>query len=83
MLDPFGAEQHPLGGNAGTQSLLETKRSDLAIGGAKKDYYAEHPRTFVLDLRWKNELSREALDAFDEVAGETNRAYAYDDMRTA
>lgn len=79
MRRPFDAEQHPLGGNAGTQSLLETTRDDLAIGGAKRDYYAAHPRGFVLDLRWKTELTREARDAFDEIAGETNRAYAYDE----
>jgi hypothetical protein len=80
MLDPFASEQHPLGGNAGTQSLLETRRDDLAIGGAKKDYYAGHPRAFVLDMRWQKELSPEALAAFDAVAGETNRPYAYDDV---
>lgn len=77
MREPWAAEQHPLGGNAGTQSLLETQREDLAIGGAKKDYYASHPRGFVLDMRWKNELSAEALAAFDSVAGETNRSYAW------
>lgn len=78
MREPWTAEQHPLGGNAGTQSLLETRRDDLAIGGAKKNYYASHPRGFVLDLRWKKELSEEALAAFDDIAGETNRAYAYE-----
>jgi len=78
MREPWTAEQHPLGGNAGTQSLLDTKRDDLAIGGAKKDYYAAHPRGFVLDLRWKQELSTEALATFDAIAGETNRAYAWE-----
>jgi hypothetical protein len=81
MLDPFTTEQHPLGGNAGTQSLLEGARTaaggELAIGGDKRDYYASHPRGFVLDLRWKSELSADALAAFDAVAGETNRSYAY------
>jgi hypothetical protein len=79
MREPWTAEQHPLGGNAGTQSLLETRRDDLAIGGAKKDYYASHPRGFVLDLRWKKELSSDALAAFDDIAGETNRPYAWED----
>ena len=73
MREPWTAEQHPLGGNAGTQSLLETKRDDLAIGGAKKDYYAAHPRGFVLDLRWQKELSKEALAAFDAVAAKRTR----------
>jgi hypothetical protein len=85
MRDPWSSEQHPLGGNAGTQSLLAGARTaaggELAIGGDKHDYYAAHPRGFVLDLRWKKELSTDALAAFDAVAGETNRAYAYDEVR--
>lgn len=83
MREPWSSEQHPIGGNAGTQSLLEGARTragaDLAIGGGKRDYYAEHPRGFVLDVRWKRELSGEALAAFDAVAGATNRAYAWNE----
>jgi hypothetical protein len=83
MLEPWTAEQHPLGGNAGTQSLLSGGRTaasgDIAIGGDKRAYYAEHPRGFRLDLRWKTELSAEALAAFEDVAGATNRAYAWNE----
>lgn len=83
MHEPWSSEQHPIGGNAGTQSLLEGARTragaDLAIGGDKRDYYAEHPRGFVLDVRWKKELSEQALAAFDAVAGTTNRAYAWNE----
>jgi hypothetical protein len=81
MHDPWASEQHPLGGNAGTQSLLEGARTapggEIAIGGDKRDYYASHPRGFVLDRRWTRELSSEALAAFDDVAGEINRPYAW------
>jgi hypothetical protein len=83
MRDPWTSEQHPLGGNAGTQSLLEGARTaatgDIAIGGDKRAYYAEHPRAFRLDSRWKTELTPDALRAFEEVAGATNRAYAWNE----
>ncbi len=83
MRDPWSSEQHPIGGNAGTQSLLEGARTrpgaDLGIGGGKRDYYAEHPRGFVLDVRWKRELSARALADFEAVAGPTNRAYAWNE----
>lgn len=87
MREPWSSEQHPIGGNAGTQSLLEGARTrpgaELGIGGDKRDYYAEHPRGFVLDVRWKKELSREALEAFERVAGETNRAFAWNEEGAA
>lgn len=82
MLDPFVAEHHPLGGNAGTQSLLTRAQTQpggsLPISGAKRAYYGGHPRAFVLDERWRTELSAEALAAFEAEAGETNRAYAWE-----
>lgn len=81
MLSPFESEQHPLGGNAGTQSLLDktqTRQGSLPISGSKKSYYEAHPKTFVLDLRWKRELSPEALADFDRVAGAYNTRYAWE-----
>lgn len=83
MREPWSSAQHPLGGNAGTQSLIEGARTaasgDLAIGGDKRAYYAAHPRGFRLDLRWKTELDAAALAAFDAIAAETNRAYAWNE----
>jgi hypothetical protein len=75
MRDPWSAEQHPLGGNAGTLSFVE---GAAPVGGEKRAYYAAHPRTFLLDTRWKRELSARALADFDEAAGETNRPYAWE-----
>ena len=83
MLDPFSSEQHPLGGNAGTQSLLERTQTKadgaIPITGSKRAYYEAHPKAFVLDLRWQRELSPEALADFETVAGELNRAYEWTD----
>jgi hypothetical protein len=75
MHEPWTAEQHPLGGNAGTLSLFD---SAAPVGGEKRAYYAAHPRSFRLDTRWKTELSAAALHEFDEAAGETNRPYAWE-----
>lgn len=82
MQAPWTSEQHPLGGNAGTQSLLEGARTRAGethgISGDKRAYYEQHPRSIVLDQRWRRELSAEALAEFEAVAGETNRAFAWD-----
>lgn len=82
MLDPWNSEQHPLGGNAGTQSLIRGARTqvggELGIAGEKRQYYENHPRTFVLDQRWRRELPKDALAVFEELAGEVNRPFAWD-----
>jgi hypothetical protein len=83
MFDPWTSEQHPLGGNAGTQWLLARERGNmrgpLELGDRTRGYYGGHPRAIVLDVRWRSELSAEALAAFEEVAGEANAAYAWED----
>jgi len=82
MLDPWNSEQHPLGGNAGTQSLLHKSETQehgsLPITGEKRKYYQSHPRDFVLDLRWKNELTPEDLNCFSSIAGEKNKNYYWE-----
>jgi hypothetical protein len=82
MQDPWRAEHHPLGGNAGTQALLEGAQTRvggaLPVSGGKRSYYATHPREFALDLRWQRELGAGALADFEAVAGATNRQHAWD-----
>jgi hypothetical protein len=86
MLDPWSSEQHPLGGNAGTQSLLEGAQTRvggaLAISGEKRGYYQEHGRSFRLDLRWQRELTPAALAEFEAVAHDANAPYAWDEPVT-
>jgi hypothetical protein len=83
MLAPWSTEQHPLGGNNGTQSLLERERDErggvVTLNDKTRAHYGEHPRGIVLDLRWRREMSAEARAAFDEVAGQVNAAYAWDE----
>ena len=82
IMDPWHTEQHPLGGNAGTQSLIEGARTqvggELGIAGEKRAYYENHPRGFVLDQRWRRELDPQSLATFDAVAGEVNARFAWD-----
>ncbi|MGH3600261.1 MAG: sulfotransferase family protein [Pseudonocardiaceae bacterium] len=85
MLDPWNSEQHPLGSNAGPLLMLLRERARSPIPGVinpddkTRERYDTHPRGTVLDLRWKRELSADDLAAFEEVAGETNRAYAWEE----
>ena len=79
MLHFERSEQHPLGGNNGTQSLLVHAASAPEVGPRHGDYYREHPGGVVLDLRWRDEMSADALAAFDALAGSTNVAYAFDE----
>ena len=83
MLEPWTSEQHPLGGNAGTQSLLEGAQTRIGgaipISGDKRGYYQEHPRGFVLDRRWERDLAASALAEFEAVAHETNLPYAWNE----
>ncbi|UJR80839.1 sulfotransferase family protein [Sandaracinus amylolyticus] len=79
MIAPWTTEQHPLGGNNGTQFLMRgTEGGVVALTDKTRDHYGAHPRGIVLDLRWKRELGDDARAAFDEVAGDLNRAYAWD-----
>lgn len=83
MLSPFQSEQHPLGGNAGTQSLLlgsvTGPEGALPVKGDKRRYYEDHPRAFVLDERWRTELTKEALRRYSAAAGPTHDAHAWED----
>jgi hypothetical protein len=73
VLDPWTAPQHPLGGNAGTQSLLASGRTaqgaPLAVTGEKARYYGSHPRAFVLDTRHLHQLGADALAVLEDVLG--------------
>lgn len=79
MLSFEQSEQHPLGGNNGTQSLLTKAASPPVVGPRHGDYYREHPGGVVLDLRWRNEMKPDALEAFDSIVGGDNADYAFDE----
>jgi hypothetical protein len=84
MLDPWSSEQHPLGGNDGPLLLLRRASERAAVPGVitpddpTRTWYAAHPVEVVPDLRWRWELSADDLAAFEAVAGEANRAYAWE-----
>jgi len=84
MCHPWSSEQHPLGGNDGPLLLLRRARAHAAVAGVitpdepTRAWYAEHPIEVVSDLRWRRELSADDLAAFEAVAGEANRAYAWE-----
>jgi hypothetical protein len=65
--------------------MLVREQSSSAVTGVitpdnkTRDWYGAHPRGIVLDLRWKHELSADELAVFEEVAGEINLAYAWEE----
>ena len=59
------AEQHPFGGNNGTQYLLS--RGSVELQDRVKSYYANHSGGIEPDLRWKHELSAENLSLFESM----------------
>lgn len=79
MLHFERSEQHPLGGNNGTQSLLEREGASPVVGPRHGDYYRRHPGGVVLDLRWRQEMSAKALTVFQALAGPKNVEYAFDE----
>jgi hypothetical protein len=81
MLDPWDSDQHPIGGNPGPLLLFSRERAKAMVNPDEKtcDWYGAHPRGIVLDLRWRREMNADALAVFEAVAGETNRAYAWED----
>jgi hypothetical protein len=86
MLRFWEADQHPLGGNNGTQFLVARERerasgartSIVELGERTRSYYGAHPSAIVLDLRWRRELTPDTLALFDALAGETNRRFAWE-----
>ncbi|GHE02831.1 sulfotransferase family protein [Streptomyces alanosinicus] len=87
MLDPWSSEHHPLSGNDGTQSLLRRPLNAAqhrrvapawSVSPRSRAWYADHPGGIRLDLRWKSEMSAEALATFEKVAGQANRPYAWE-----
>jgi len=85
MLDPWNSDQHPLGGNDGPLLLLRREHARSTVAGVitpddqTREWYAAHPAGIVLDLRWRHELDADELAVFEEVAGEANRAYAWEE----
>lgn len=81
LLSPWTSEQHPLGGNSGTQWLLARDRASsglVELTDAARAYYEAHPRAIVLDERWRDELSEADRAAFEREAGEANRETAWE-----
>lgn len=76
-------DHHPLGGNNGTQYQVARAQSielpsAVEMSENRRKYYEAHPAGIRLDMRWVDEMTEEARELFDEMAGETNRELAYE-----
>ncbi|WP_008314336.1 sulfotransferase [Leptolyngbya sp. PCC 6406] len=82
MLEYWKHDHHDISGNDGTYTLIRRYRGDISTGGSKADqdsYYAKTDIAIKLDLRWQRELSAEQLSVFEEIAGEVNQPFAWND----
>lgn len=82
MLRFHETEHHPLGGNHGPQFIAATARPASAapiLSASARSYYQDHGPEIRLDLRWKQELSAEALDVFMKLAGDFNKIAEWKD----
>ncbi len=73
-------EQHPLGGNNGTQYQVAREQGGgfVRLGERGAGYYGGHPRGIVLDERWRTELTAPVLATFDAIAAGANEALRWD-----
>jgi hypothetical protein len=93
MLRFWEHDHHTTFGNAGTRSLIARFRGQSAerrpatpansvlanVRSRHGTHYDDVGLAIRLDLRWKWELTAEQLEAFETIAGETNRPFAYDE----
>jgi len=83
MLDFFHHEHHPLGGNNGTQFLVAKAQSAriekpyVRLSDRNRTYYADHPLTMRIDLRWKQELDLAVERLFEEMVGQENAEFEW------
>lgn len=86
MLDYYQQQQHPIGGNVGTQFLVaraQDKLEDSFVNlnkksGPRSSYYKDSSADIRLDLRWQQELSPQMLQMFEVIAGETNKTFKWE-----
>jgi len=84
MLDPWNSDPHPLDSNPGPLLMLQRERGRAARPGLlepderTQDFYGSPPRSIYLDLRWRRELSPEALAVFEDISGEVNLRYRWE-----
>lgn len=83
MVEYWKHEHHPLGGNIGVRSLIwrarnwQTRRFDR-LRQINDDYYDKLGLSIKLDLRWKNELSRDQVEKFECIVGSLNAPFRYE-----
>ena len=91
MLTYWIHDHHPISGNAGTHSLVIRQRERfgrtppdhrLRVNEGDRFYASDHYERLglgiELDLRWKTELTGDALTTFEDIAGDLNVPFAYD-----
>lgn len=85
MVQYWKHDHHPIAGNTGTRSLILKYRNQEArevqnqVKMRQGDYYENIGLKLKLDLRWKKELSPEQLKDFNQIAGDVNKPYEWNE----
>ncbi len=91
MLHYWEHDHHHIFGNGGTRSLIYKyrkqfrpesdalrKRIEISKQFYNSQYYDQLEIAIKLDLRWTNEMSKEDIKKFNDIAGEMNKPFAYE-----
>jgi hypothetical protein len=91
MLTYWIHDHHPISGNAGTHSLVIRQRERFGrtppdhrsrVNEGDRFYATDHYERLglgiELDLRWKDELTDDALKTFEDIAGYLNGPFVYE-----
>ena len=80
MIRYWQGDHHVISGNSGVRSLIwKNKKEEIEAQLCNKNdkYYDNVGSQIKLDLRWKEELSKEQEAVFNQIAGDINKPYEW------
>ncbi|MEM7184403.1 MAG: sulfotransferase [Spirochaetota bacterium] len=79
MMQFYKKKHHPLGGNDGTQSLLNQIREKMnpenILLESKRAYFTNHPQAIQHDSRWREQFSVENEELFYKMTATMNESF--------
>ena len=82
MIPYWQYDHHVISGNSGVRSLIwRNKQEEIETEVRKNngEYYDNLGLKIKLDLRWKQELSTEQEEVFNQIAGDINKPYEWNE----
>ncbi len=82
MIPYWQHDHHVISGNSGVRSLIWRSKQEEIEAEVRKnngEYYDNLGLKIKLDLRWKEELSKDQVAVFNRIAGDINKAYEWNE----